>query len=192
MKGSITMNHMTKRYRKIAAAVILSLQLGTCAYAATAVTPDNTNGKNPGVTQAENGTTVVNIRTPNSKGLSHNQYLNLQVGSDGLIFNNSAQISKTQLAGYINGNYNLAGNLGAKIILNEVTGSNPSALNGYMEVAGNRADLIIANPNGISGSNFGFINTSRAVITTGVPQITSDGRLDGFRVSQGTINHDHP
>lgn len=177
-----------KRYLKILAAVILALQFGSAAYADTAAVPDSSHGKNPGVIQASNGTTVVNIRTPNSSGLSHNQYTNLQVGKDGLIFNNSGQMSKTQLAGYIMGNQNLAGNMGAKVILNEVTGTNRTALNGYMEVAGKQADVVITNPNGISGNNFGFINTSRAVLTTGVPQITSDGRLGGFLVSQGTVS----
>jgi len=42
-------------------------------------------------------------------------------------------------------------------------------LRGYMEVAGNAADLIIANPNGIRVSGAGFINTPHATLTTGVP-----------------------
>ncbi|MBB5336681.1 filamentous hemagglutinin N-terminal domain-containing protein [Pectinatus brassicae] len=172
---------------KAVATVLAYIQFTTCAYAAD-ITPDKTNGKNPGVTQAANGLTVVNIRTPDGHGLSHNQYKNLQVGAKGVIFNNSGQMSTTKLAGIIMGNYNLAGNSHARVILNEVTGTNPTTLNGYMEVAGNRAELIIANTNGISGNNFGYINTSRAVLTTGVPQITPDGRLDGFRVSQGEVS----
>ena len=86
---------------------------------------DKTQGKNPNLVQASNGTLIVDINSPNMQGLSHNQYKNLQVGSAGLIFNNSVNNSNTQLAGYINGNPNVRG-LPAQIILNEVTGSLPS------------------------------------------------------------------
>ena len=178
----------SKKYQKILAyTIILSMQLNTFAYAASVVTPDKTNGRNPGVSQAANGVQVVDIRTPNNKGLSHNQYTNLQVDKEGLIFNNSGNISNTQLAGYINGNKYLVGNTGAKIILNEVTGKLPTSLNGYMEIAGNKADLVIANPNGIVGNNFGYINTGRAVLTTGTPIVGAEGDLRGFNVSQGSV-----
>ena len=36
------------------------------------------------------------------------------------------------------------------VILNEVNSSDPSRLSGYTEIAGGRADLVIANPAGIS------------------------------------------
>ena len=147
---------------------------------------DKTQGKNPNLVQASNGTLIVDINSPNMQGLSHNQYKNLQVGSAGLIFNNSVNNSNTQLAGYINGNPNVRG-LPAQIILNEVTGSLPSQLNGYMEIAGNKAELIIANPNGIVGNNFGFINTTRGVLTTGRPELDNRGALAGFKVTQGEI-----
>ena len=156
------------------------------AYAQTQAQPDPNQGKNPHVTNAPNGTVVVDIRGPNANGLSHNQYLNLQVGRDGIIFNNGLGISNTQLAGYINGNAHLNGRQ-ATAILNEVTGALPTNINGYMEVAGRRADLIIANPNGIVGNNFGFINTNRAVLTTGIPQI-QNGNLNGFVVNGGEIS----
>ncbi len=37
----------------------------------------------------------------------------------------------------------------AKVILNEVNATKPSQLKGYIEVAGGKADVIIANPSGI-------------------------------------------
>jgi filamentous hemagglutinin len=179
----------SRKYRKVLAyAIILSMQFNSLAYAASVVTLDTANGKNPGVSQAANGVQVVDIRTPNGKGLSHNQYTNLQVDKEGLIFNNSGNISKTQLAGYINGNKYLVGNTGAKTILNEVTGSLPTSLKGYMEIAGHKADLIIANPNGIVGSNFGYINTSRAVLTTGTPIMGTEGDLSSFNVAKGSVS----
>ncbi|MCD8360106.1 MAG: filamentous hemagglutinin N-terminal domain-containing protein [Acidaminococcaceae bacterium] len=148
--------------------------------------PDKTNGLNPNVSQAANGTTVVDIRTPNQHGLSHNQYLDMQVDKSGIIFNNSGMVSKTQLAGYINANPYLAGTQ-AKVILNEVTGHLPTSINGYMEIAGNKANLILANPNGIVGNNFGFINVDRATLTTGKPQFAEGGSLNSFLVSGGDI-----
>lgn len=38
----------------------------------------------------------------------------------------------------------------AKIILNEVNSRDPGQLNGFIEVAGKKADVIIANPAGIT------------------------------------------
>lgn len=130
---------------------------------------------------AANDTVIVDIRTPNEAGLSHNQYQDLQVGNSGIIFNNSRDITPTQLAGYITSNPNI-GRTGADVILNEVTGRNITNLNGFIEVAGKQADVVIANPNGIVGNNFGYINTGRAILTIGNPQIDPSGRLAGFVV----------
>ena len=177
----------SRAYRSLSLAIALSLQLNTLALAAgTVAEPDKRAGRDPMVTKAANGTVLVNIRTPNKSGLSHNQYLNLQVGSNGVIFNNNGRQSKTELAGFINGNTYLGGGH-ANLILNEVTGTNPTNLNGYMEIAGNRAGLIIANPNGIVADNAGFINTSRATLTTGRPSFNLDGGLKGFTVDGGNI-----
>lgn len=171
----------------LALTIVLSLQLNTLGLASGAgIDPDKRAGKDPGVMQAANGAPVINIRTPNAKGLSHNQYLNLQVDKKGIIFNNSGAQSKTQLAGYITGNPNLGGGH-ANLILNEVTGMNPTTLNGYLEIAGKRAGLIVANPNGIVADNTGFINTSRATLTTGIPNMNGDSNLSGFNIAGGTI-----
>ncbi|WP_425477058.1 hemagglutinin repeat-containing protein, partial [Oleiagrimonas soli] len=152
------------------------------------VTPVAHDGKTAQVVQAPNGTPVVNIVAPNAKGVSHNTYDQLDVDSRGLIFNNSAQISNTKLAGYIYGNSQLGSSGSASIILNEVTSTKASQLNGYMEVAGPAAELIIANPNGISCNGCGFINTPRGVLTTGTPVFGGDGSLAAFRVVRGGIH----
>jgi filamentous hemagglutinin len=177
-----------KKFTAWAVLFLFSIQtfLPARAFADTIATPDPAQGKAPVVGQAANGTIVVNIRTPNGRGLSHNQYKNLQIGQGGIIFNNSRNISNTQLAGYINGNQYL-GAFGASRILNEVTGPLPTNINGYMEIAGQRADLIIANPNGIAGGNFGFINANRATLAAGIPNIGADGRLKGFTINGGEI-----
>ncbi|WP_168184714.1 hemagglutinin repeat-containing protein [Oleiagrimonas sp. MCCC 1A03011] len=152
------------------------------------VAPAVHDGHKPQVVHAANGTPVVNIVAPNAKGVSHNTYDQLDVDSRGLIFNNSAQISKTQLAGYIYGNAKLSNSGSARIILNEVTSTKASQLDGYMEVAGSPAELIIANPNGISCNGCGFINTPRGVLTTGTPVFGGDGSLAAFRVVRGGIH----
>ena len=112
-------------------------------------------------------------------------YDNLNVDKNGLIFNNSMTESNTVLAGKIQGNSNLTSGT-AKVILNEVTSKNASAINGMMEVAGDKADLIIANPNGITVNGGGAINTSKLTLTTGTPDIQND-QLAGYSVNGGTI-----
>lgn len=149
------------------------------------VAPNVPNNQKPQINQAGNGVPIVNIQTPSKGGVSHNKYDQFNVNQQGLIFNNSHQNSKTQLGGYINGNPNLIGGH-AKIILNEVVGNNRSQLNGAMEIAGSRAQLVIANPAGISCAGCGFINAGRVTLTTGVPQM-NNGNLTGFTVNQGNI-----
>ncbi|THF63176.1 filamentous hemagglutinin N-terminal domain-containing protein [Pseudothauera nasutitermitis] len=136
--------------------------------------------------QAGNGVPVVNIAAPNARGLSHNRFTDYNVGSQGLILNNATERTQsTQLGGIILGNPNLQGKA-AGMILNEVTGTNPSQLRGYTEVAGQAARVIVANPHGISCDGCGFINTPRATLSTGRP-ILEDGRLDHFDVDGGQI-----
>lgn len=133
----------------------------------------------------ENGTEVVDIAAAQN-GLSHNKYNQFNVGPNGLILNNSSGNYNSQINGQnMMGNINLTGGP-ARIILNEVTAPNISQLQGKIEVGGNRADVIIANPNGIVGNNFGFINANRVVMTTGTPQMSGDN-LTGFQVTGGNI-----
>lgn len=79
-----------------------------------------------------NGTPVVNIARPNSSGISHNTYIEFNVPTQGAILNNADREINTQLAGYIAGNENVK-NGSASLILNEVSGTNRSHLNGYMK-----------------------------------------------------------
>jgi filamentous hemagglutinin len=148
----------------------------------------NGAGPKPTIDQTANGRTLVQIVKPNATGLSHNRYDQFNVDKNGTILNNSSAVTQTQLGGYIGANPNLAPGVGAKVILNEVMSTNRSQLNGYIEVAGQRADVIVANPNGISVNGAGFINASRGVLTTGTPTFGGDGSLAAFRVSKGDIN----
>ena len=139
----------------------------------------------PKTEESRNGMTVVNINTPNDKGLSHNQYDAFNVDHKGLILNNANRPVNTELAGYIMGNPNLVGPT-ANTILNEVTGTGATSMNGALEVAGNKAHVIIANPNGISVNNGTFINANSATLTTGNP-IINNGSITGYQVQQGSI-----
>ncbi|WP_372380320.1 hemagglutinin repeat-containing protein [Xanthomonas sp. NCPPB 1062] len=147
----------------------------------------NPGGQTPGQQVAANGVTVVDIVAPNARGISHNRYSNFNVGPNGLILNNSAQISKTELGGYVAGNNNLQRSGAASLILNEVTSAS-SRLQGYTEIAGAKAQLVIANPNGISCDGCGFLNTSRVTLTTGTPNLGSDGALNGFSITGGALS----
>ncbi len=135
---------------------------------------------------APNGVPIVNIARPNSRGLSHNTYRRFDVEANGLILNNATQsVLNTQLGGQILGNSRL--DSPARVILNEVTSTNRSYLRGYTEVAGHGADVVIANPNGISVNGAGFINAPRVTLTTGIPEIDLLGNLSGFDVRGGEI-----
>ncbi len=152
--------------------------------AAAQVTPTTPTTQ---VYNAPNGVPVVDIANPNANGLSHNQYTDYNVTSKGLILNNGdiSQFSRqSQLAGQVMANMNLTKE--ATVILNEVTSTNRSTLAGYTEVLGGAADVLVANPNGITCNGCGFINAPNVTLTTGVPQITG-GNLTGFRIEQGDI-----
>ena len=139
----------------------------------------------PTIMQTANGIPQINIQTPSAGGVSHNTYSQFDVSNHGVILNNSHKNVQTQLGGMVVGNPWLAKGE-ARIILNEVNSRNPSQLNGFVEVAGKKAQVVIANPAGISCDGCGFINANRATLTTGQPQM-KNGSLTGFNVERGEI-----
>ncbi|WP_373797951.1 two-partner secretion domain-containing protein, partial [Achromobacter insuavis] len=141
-------------------------------------------GQKP-VVGVTNGVPVVNIAPPSAGGVSNNRYTQFNVGPSGVVLNNSGAASQTQLAGQVAGNPML-GNQRAATILNQVTAPNPSQLMGMLEVAGNRANVIVANPAGITCNGCGFLNANRATLTTGKPVIGPDGTL-GFDITGGRL-----
>ncbi|NHB94219.1 filamentous hemagglutinin N-terminal domain-containing protein, partial [Photorhabdus cinerea] len=149
---------------------------------AAGITPDNPQTQ----VQIQGNVPVVNIATPNSAGISHNTYKEFNVATQGAVLNNATQAAKSQLAGQLNANSNLKGKA-AELIINEVTGNGRSDLQGKLEILGNKANVMIANPNGITCDGCGFINTGSATLTTGKPQFDKQGALEALEVKQGQI-----
>ncbi|EJN01452.1 hemagglutinin repeat-containing protein [Herbaspirillum sp. YR522] len=137
------------------------------------------------IVNTANGVPQVNIQTPSAAGVSRNTYSQFDVQRNGAVLNNSRSDVQSQLGGWIQRNPNLA-NGTARVIVNEVNSSNPSYLRGFVEVAGDRAQVIIANPSGVTCDGCGFINSARTTLTTG-EVIMNGGNLDGYVVRGGRV-----
>lgn len=162
------------------------LALGMVMPVQAAVIADNSAAQQPSIHTGSNGATIVDINKASAEGVSHNIYSQFNVDQNGVILNNSGVATNTQLAGQINGNANMASG-SAKVILNEVRSSDPSQLNGMVEVAGQSAQVIIANPSGITCDGCGFINTSHATLTTGTATFDNKGNVSGLDVKKGQV-----
>ncbi|MCG1042468.1 hemagglutinin repeat-containing protein [Mycetohabitans sp. B8] len=166
--------------------ILLSLGLVVdLAQAQIVADPGAPRDQQPTVLNAANGVPLINIQAPSAGGVSRNTYSQFDVGHRGVILNNASTHTQTQLGGWVQGNPWLV-NGTARVILNEINASHPSQLRGYMEVAGERAQVVVANPAGISCAGCGFINANRVTLTTGAP-IMNGGNLDGYRVQQGAV-----
>ena len=183
------MHSNKKLMKKIAAALLASLfYTDTILLAASPILPDTKapSDRQPLVQETANGIPLVNIAAPSAGGVSRNDYERFNVPEKGAVLNNSYTLSKTELAGFVQGNANMAGGP-AKIILNQVTSGHPTTMNGFLEVAGTKADVVIANPNGITVNGGGFINTGRAILTTGKPEYSLDNQWKDIRVSNDAM-----
>ncbi len=186
-----------KRLKKIATKLCNLILVGSlfaqnilCAYGINDGIEVDATSRAKGVTitnAANNDVPVVNITNPNPAGVSHNTFNNFNVSSHGVIINNSNKIDNSTLGGQVFANPNLQNRNPAILIINEVTSLNPSKINGATEIFGSRASYILANPNGISCNGGEFINTSRVILTTGVPKMNNLGELEKLIVKKGEV-----
>ena len=153
------------------------------------VDTNSPKNRQPILDTTRNGIDILHIAGVDGNGVSHNAYTQFNVKERGLILNNATKYTKTQLAGYIDKNMFLAGN-GAKTIINEVTSTSPSILKGYIEVAGNPADVVIVNPNGMTVNGFGVINGAHMTLQ-GKDYIDIVGKGYGGQQIDSTFISDH-
>ena len=138
-------------------------------------------------TKTASGIDQLDIAAPNKNGTSYNSLKELQVSEQGLILNNNKDIvANTKIAGYVARNRNLDNSIAANLIITEVTGKNRTNINGTVEVAGKKADLVMANRNGVYVNGGNFLNTDRVTLTTGSLEM-KNGDLVTINVSQGQI-----
>ncbi len=109
---------------------------------------------------------TVNTAQPNAAGISYNQHANFNVDPPGVILQNGSTV---------------------RIILHHVIGRTLSQLNSVIKIAGEPAQLVFSNANGIDCWGCSFLNTKHLVLTTGEPILNSDGELQAFRVKAGQI-----
>ncbi|MBX3659687.1 MAG: filamentous hemagglutinin N-terminal domain-containing protein [Ramlibacter sp.] len=163
--------------------VVQTLAAAGPVWAQVSAAPGAVAGQKPLIDAAANGVPIVHIAPPSAAGVSRNQYQQFNVPGNGLILNNSNTSVQTQQGGWITGNLQL-GLTPARIILNEVVGPDASQLRGTLEVAGRRADIVIANPNGISCDGCGFLNTAgRTTLAAGQVRLGAGGTIEGFDAS---------
>lgn len=158
------------------------------AWAQIIADPAAPGRQRPTVLPSANGTPTVNIQTPSAGGVSRNLYQQFDIGPErGAILNNSRSAVPSQIGGWVQGNPWLAKG-SARVIVNEVNSAAQSRLMGPLEVAGPRADVIIANPSGLAVNGLSLINAAGLTLTTGTPLYAGSGNLDGFRVQAGSID----
>lgn len=178
---------VNKSFRLTTLSLGMLLAFGAIQPAQANIVADNNAaaGLRPDVTETQGGIPQVNIQAPSAGGVSRNVYSEFNIDGRGVILNNSHSDTYTSIGGNVTGNAALA-NGGASIILNEVNSRDPSQLNGMIEVAGQRAEVVIANPSGITCNGCGFINASRGTLTTGQAMV-ENGVLTGYRVEDGAV-----
>ena len=102
---------------------------------------------------------VVSIAPANAASISHNTYSAFNVASNGVTLDNNTVAAQT--------------------IVNEVTSASPSLIEGSVTVIGQKADVILANPNGILVNGGRFLGTGNAALVTGRLSQTPRGVVEG-------------
>ena len=148
---------------------------------------DPNSAHNTKLDVAPNGVPVVNISTPNNRGISVNEFSEYNIDEKGQVLNNADNYGRSHLAGIISANPNLAPNQAANLIILQVNGSNRSQIEGYLEaLSRQKVDVILSNENGLYINNGGTINIKNFTATTGRVNL-KDGDFVGIDVEKGNI-----
>ncbi|WP_368501105.1 filamentous hemagglutinin N-terminal domain-containing protein, partial [Fusobacterium sp.] len=148
---------------------------------------DPNSKHNTKLDKAGNGVPIVNISTPNNRGISINEFLDYNVDKRGQVLNNADNTGRSHLAGLINANPNLGANQAANLILLQVNGSNRSQIEGYLEaLSREKVNVILSNENGIYINEAGTINIKNFTATTGKVKL-KDGDFIGIDVNKGHV-----
>ena len=123
---------MLKKLNKKLIAIFFEVLLTTNIFASSLVLDPNSKN-NTKLDVSDTGIPIVNISTPNSRGVSVNDFLEYNVDKKGQVLNNADNVGRSHLAGLINSNPNLAPNQAAGLIVLQVNGANRSNIEGYIE-----------------------------------------------------------
>ena len=179
------MKEKNKILRKLTAALLLNVF--SFNILADGLQVDPNSRYNTSLDRAQNGVPVVNISTPNGRGVSINEFLEYNVGREGQVLNNADNIGRSHLAGIINANPNLGPNQAANLILLQVNGANRSQIEGYIEaLSRQKVNVILSNENGIYLNGAGTINIKNFIPTTGKVKL-KDGDVIGIDVEKGRV-----
>lgn len=147
--------------------IFMGMSASISAYA-SGIVPDG--GTVTSVSTGAGGHQTVNI-APAIGGVSNNTYSSFNVSKAGADLNNAA--------------------VGANTIVNQVTSTNPSLIQGNINVLGPRANVILANPNGITVDGGSFQNTGHVVLSTGQVSFTDVTIAPGVIQRNVVLNTDH-
>jgi len=179
------MKEKNKILRKLTATLLLNVF--SFNILADGLQVDPNSRYNTKLDMSRNGTPIVNISTPNGRGISINEFLDYNVGHEGQVLNNADNIGRSHLAGIINANPNLAANQAANLIILQVNGSNRSDIEGYLEaLSRQKVNVILSNENGIYLNGAGTINIRNFVPTTGRVKL-QNGDFVGIDVEKGRV-----
>ena len=144
--------------------------------------------QNTSIDRSQNGANIVNINTPNNKGISVNDFSEFRT-KDPTVFNNFGEgVGRSYLAGMMASNPNLTKDQAARLILNRVGGNNRAEIENWLEVmSGNKTDLIFSSQNGFYLNNTGFINFDKVIFTTSRVYLDGNGDIQPFNIRGGNI-----
>ena len=145
--------------------------------------------QNTSVDRAQNGANIININTPNNKGISVNDFSEFRT-KDPTVFNNfGSGVGRSYLAGMMAANPNLSKEQYARLILNRVNGAERAEIENWLEVMSDKkTDLIFSSQNGFYLNNTGFINFDKVIFTTSKVFLDANGDIQPFNIRGGRID----